>query len=104
MSGYITLSEFTESIETQFADLGLELTQIDDELQWLYLDGTGTHRATLSVLFWVGVHNRPVYRVEIWNGEPNEEGIIDGKVWNAIESLERALIVLLKQIAEMNRA
>jgi hypothetical protein len=100
---YATLSEFTTSIEEQFTDLGLELIKVDDELQWLYYDDATIHRATLSVLFWTGVHNRPVYRVEIWNGEPNEEGIIDGKIWNAIESVEQAIILLLKKIAEMNR-
>ena len=104
MSEYITLSELVESIETQFTDLGLELDKVDDELQWLYLDGTGTHRATLSVLFWTSVSNRLTYRVEVWNGEPNEDGTIRGKVWNSTDGLEQVLIILLKKIAEINRA
>ena len=100
---YITLGEFTESIETQFTDLGLELIKVDDELQWLYYDDATIHRATISVLFADYLSYRPRYRVEIWSGEPNEEGIIDGKMWNAIESVEQAIILLLKKIAEMSR-
>jgi hypothetical protein len=100
----ITLGEFVEAIETQFTDLGLELTRLDDDLAWLYFHNN-THRATLRVSI-SGLESNYVrirFVVESFSPEPNENGLFDGTIWSGFESIETAIVQLLKVRTEIKR-
>jgi hypothetical protein len=99
----VSFTEFVESIETQFTDLGLELTKIDDDLAWLYFHND-THRATVRTNVYMGSNHLSInFVVESFSPEPNENGLFDGKIWSGFDSIEKAIIQLLKVISDVKR-
>ena len=104
----VTMSEFVESIETQFTDLGLTLDKQDDDLVWLYFHNdarhTRTHRATIKAVFYVGLSYTHIkFVVESFSAEPNDNGLFDGTIWSGFDTLETAVIRLLKVISDVKR-
>ena len=99
----ITATDFIESIETQFADLGMTLEKVDNDLTWHYLYNN-KHRASLSITFYVAANFISVkFRVETFSAELNENGLFDGTIWSGFDSVEQAIIQLLKAISEIKR-
>jgi len=100
----ITLATFAENIETQFTDLGLTLTKSDDDLAWQYFHNN-THRATLrAVISGLGSdYIRIKFVVESFYTEPDEDGNFDGTIWSGFDSVETAIIRLLKVISDVKR-
>jgi hypothetical protein len=100
----ITLSKFAENIETQFEDLGLTLTKSDGDLAWLYYDANAQHRATLrAVVSPSDSFIRIKFVVESFYTEPDEDGNFDGTIWSGFESVETAIIRLIKVISDVRR-
>lgn len=99
----LPFSEFVESIETQFTDLGLELTKVDDDLAWLYFHND-THRATIrTTVSQSSSYTSIKFVVETFSPEPNDNGLFDGTIWSGFDSIEIAIIQLLKVIGELKR-
>jgi hypothetical protein len=99
----ITLGEFVESIESQFADLGLDLTKVDDDLAWLYFHNN-THRATLRAVVSTGFQLITIkFVVESFSTEPDEDGNFDGTIWSGFDNIETAIVKLLKVRTEIKR-
>jgi hypothetical protein len=99
----LPFTEFVESIETQFTDLGLELTKIDDDLAWLYFHND-THRATVRATVYTGTNFLSIkFVVESFSPEPNENGLFDGTIWSGFDTIETAIIRLLKVISDVKR-
>ena len=99
----ISLGEFTEKIETQFEELGLTLERLEDDLAWFYFY-QGTHRATIKAVIYPATSYAYIqFVVESYSAELNANGLYDGKVWSNIDSVELAIVQLLKVIGEIKR-
>jgi len=99
----ITLGEFTEKIGTQFEDLGMTLEKVEDDLAWLYYY-QGTHRATIKAVIYPATSYAYIkFVVETFSAELNENGLFDGTIWSGFDSVEQAIIQLLKAISEIKR-
>jgi hypothetical protein len=97
-----SLSSFVESLETQFTDLGLTLTKVDDELEWQY-HLNDSHKATIKAVVSTGFQLITVkFFVESFT-TTNEDGTVNGTIWGTFDDVESALIRLLKVIGEAKR-
>ena len=92
MSDFKTLDQIVELVETNFSELGLTLTKVDNQLEWLWHIGT-EHKATFRAVFQYGY--RLAYQLDVNYVDENGDGY--GNTWGLYDDISPALIRFIKE-------